>query len=340
MALPWCGMPGIHFRTVFSVARIQPYFIADGTAREIGAESPAATGFWVLAQTRQEQLVLEQGRPPRISPADFVSVFVTNRHVVDQRLTSAGSTFRLSRVEIELRQRHQGERADIARETKFFEVSNLESALFVADTADCAIICAPTWRDDDGRHGPAAAIADSMVAGEDAFANGNIEICQPVAFIGFPHAGGPGWWDTGWNFAIAREASIASLPHVPFTNDSIKTSDVTLLSGLSFNGSSGSPVFTHRKYDLDHVTAAFQLAGALNSQPLRAIEPLLVGIMSGHFNRPADEPEMLRHSGLSYMTRSTTIRALLDQAKANAFHNPRPFDGLHSVRQSQRATGE
>jgi len=39
--------------------------------------------------------------------------------------------------------------------------------------------------------------------------------------------------------------------------------------------------------------------------------PTILGIMSGHWWDVAKEPEMFRHSGLSYFTRSTSILELV-----------------------------
>ena len=323
-------MPGIHFRTVYGVARIRPYFL-DGLGGEERGGDSAATGFWIAAFDGPPLL---RGHPPSVAPEGMHQVFVTNKHVIDQRLIREDTSLRLSRVQIELRglSRGLGPGLDVSPETRFFEVSNVEASLFVADTADCAIICDPAWSGEGGRYTPTALISETMLADLDAFRNGAVEICQPVSFIGFPSPD-RNWWDEAWTLPIAREGSIASLPHVPFTNSQISTTDVTLVSGLSFTGSSGSPVLTHRKHVVDQVAEVLAASGEPVS--FRIVEPLVVGIMSGHFMSGDGLPPMFRHGGLSYFTRSTTILELLARAKENGFRNPTPYEGLHSVRMAR-----
>jgi hypothetical protein len=54
--------------------------------------------------------------------------------------------------------------------------------------------------------------------------------------------------------------------------------------------------------------------------------------MSGHFDEEVEQtPEMFRHSGLSYLTRSTSIIALLAEARAVGYRRALPFDGLAST---------
>lgn len=121
-----------------------------------------------------------------------------------------------------------------------------------------------------------------------------------ISFLGFPGSGASHWWDQTWHTPIARQAGIASWPHIPFCNSEIKTSDVTLVSGLSFSGSSGSLVLLHEK--------GIPPGDILD--PMYA-PPTILGIMSGHWWEPSAEPTMFHHSGLSYYTRSTSILELL-----------------------------
>lgn len=313
-------MPGVPRTAVFGVARIRPHF-TDGLGGYLPAtgSDAAATGFWIKVSTA----------PPELGVGETSSnlVFVTNKHVVDLRLSDPSTPYRLSRVDIELRGLREGSELDVPRVTKFFTVANLESCLFVAETADCAILCKPLWEDDTGLFAPPTAVSESMLATFDRFRSGDVELCEPVSFIGFPSTPRAKWWDQEWTLPIAREASIASLPDRPFKNEAIQTSDVVLVSGLSFNGSSGSPVFTHRK----HVAVAGQWFDPLMGS-VAVREPQLVGVMSGHFEHRAEPPEMFRHSGLSYMTRSTTVAELIAHARSLTFQNTNPFDGLNSVR--------
>jgi hypothetical protein len=127
-----------------------------------------------------------------------------------------------------------------------------------------------------------------------------LSMADLVTFIGFPR--GPDkvpWFDTAAHLPIGRLAGLASRPDTPFTNPQIPTADVTLVSGLSFRGSSGSPVVSHIKH----------AAGIGHAQQFA--EPMVLGIMSGHWWDEQIEPSLFHHSGLSYFTRATSIRALL-----------------------------
>lgn len=93
----------------------------------------------------------------------------------------------------------------------------------------------------------------------------------------------------------------ASVPSIPFTNRDIRTTDTILVSGLSFAGASGSPVFLPPR--------GLAPGGDVNDPDWRPA--LLIGLMSGHFWKSGATPEMFRQSGLSYLTRSSTIWELL-----------------------------
>lgn len=126
------------------------------------------------------------------------------------------------------------------------------------------------------------------------------DVLQPmdfVSFIGFPGRRGDPWIDKVWHTPIARLASISSMPGVPFTNDKVPTTDVTLVNGLSFAGSSGSLVISHARD-----------WAVLGRDP---VPVQVVGIMSGGWNAdPFGE-----NSGMSYYTRSTSILELLHKAR-------------------------
>jgi hypothetical protein len=156
------------------------------------------------------------------------------------------------------------------------------------------------------------------IANEEFFKN-NLNVMDNASFIGFPGKGGHPWYDTFWNLAIARTVNIASHPAVPFTNKEIKTSDVMLVSGLSFSGSSGSPVLSHSKLS---GAAVPYLTGAQEPSQLQysfipiirwinnnITYPKLIGIMSGHWEEDASSllggngksgSDVFHHSGLSY----------------------------------------
>lgn len=105
-----------------------------------------------------------------------------------------------------------------------------------------------------------------------------VEIGEAVSFIGFPGA----HWDAANDLPILRQASIASSPNLRYKNESQSgEAERILVSGMSFAGSSGSPVFR------------------MNSRTI-------IGVMAGHYK--ASEQV---HSGLSYFIKSSVILDIL-----------------------------
>jgi hypothetical protein len=120
-----------------------------------------------------------------------------------------------------------------------------------------------------------------------------------ISFIGFP---GEDWEDRILKLPIARSAVIASLPHLSHSNDKMKTTDVTLATGFSFGGSSGSPVILNQK--------SFPVGAHLINP--NYVPSKLIGIMSGHWN---DAEKRDEHKGISYYTRSTSLLSLIEEAR-------------------------
>jgi len=226
--------------------------------------------------------------------------FITNRHNLDPTLKEGPETsLELRTVSIELREWKQH---SMRPETRFFHVSNLERALRVHRTADVAALINPQFTEPtDGF--PRLGFPASLIAPPAFFHK--IMPMDVASFIGFPGKTGRPWYDELWKLPIARTVNIASWPQEPFSNRSIPTSDVTLVAGLSFAGSSGSPLLFHEKGI--HLTSdsAVQITGH--------IPPMIIGIMSGHWWGDEDQSNsMFFHSGLSYFTRSPTMLGLLD----------------------------
>lgn len=267
-------MSGIPKEVVYSVARLQ-CTLSDGIGhgREI-----SGTGFWI-----------ESG-PGK-------AAFVTNRHNVDASIWPDNQyDLRLVEARIELRRRDgAGNPED---ETVFVSLEGIPDCFRVHPTADCAILTEVRGAIPRA-FGAVTPLAQSMLA-DVAALSANARIMDLVSFIGFPGQSYP-WWDEQANLPIARLASIASDPARSFVNAAIRTTDVALVSGLSFSGSSGSPVFLHEKGI--RVTAPLSGGGHVPSQ--------VIGIMSGHLRDKEPEAELLRHSGLSYFTRSTSILELV-----------------------------
>lgn len=213
--------------------------------------------------------------------------FILNKHSIDPLLAFQHPGERsLVQLRIELRQLIIRDDGSLTAydPTKFFRVANLSRSLVVHDTADCAALIAPSFVD------PAAEFQSielrlSSLADADCLSH-HAKLMDLASFIGYP--GDPPLWDERSTTPIARLCSLASLPGQAFTNARITTSDSALVSGLSFGGSSGSPLWHHST---------------------RGQEPKVLGIMSGHAN-VGDGPA-IHHSGLSWYTRATSIRHLL-----------------------------
>jgi hypothetical protein len=292
-------MSGIAQHLIFAVTRIRAGFVD-----RIGNLFPPVVGTGFFLRTH-----------------DGHTVLVTNRHNLDPRLKlGAATSYRLARLEVELRAVAPTvepilDAAEVAGpDTRFFRVGELATSVFASLDADCALVADPLWLEREEPYAAMALFAEDNLADERHFRE-HVRAMDAASFVGFPGRGGRHWWDEQWRLPIVRPASIASWPAVPFSNGSIKTADTLLVAGHSFTGSSGSPVLTHGKGDSSTYV------------PARTI-----GIMSGHFDEEVEQtPEMFRHSGLSYLTRSTSIIALLAEARAVGYRRALPFDGLAST---------
>jgi hypothetical protein len=231
------------------------------------------------------------------------SIFVTNRHNVDPSLKFPDEEdLELLSLEMELR---QWKDAKETPQTKFFPVELSTSGLRYSHSADCAILVDPSMEGRDLSAYPNASIIKSKdLVTPQAFDAGLVDPMEPAVFLGFPGSGGRQWWDDVWNMPVARQCLLASVPRIPFTNQYVRTKDTILVSGLSFSGASGSPVFLPPR--------GLAPGGDIHDPNWRPV--LLVGLMTGHFWEPDATPEMFKHTGLSYMTRSSSIWDLLRAA--------------------------
>jgi hypothetical protein len=256
-----------------------------------------------------------EGRPVEFSASGFWLLtvdghvlFVTNRHNVDPTLKhGVGTSFSLTAVDLQVRGAVDGAVA-------FHPVTNLRAAIWCAASADCAVIADPALAAgetlDTGRIFREESLAEPALFPA-------LQITDGASFIGYPGLNGRPWWDQAAELPIARLATIASIPTTEFRNDAIKTTDVMLVSGLSFSGSSGSPVFNQPK--------GIAPGGDIHDRSY--VPSKIIGIMSGHFwENPDDPPEMFRHSGLSYLTKSTAILDLIATARSAGFKRDRKED--------------
>jgi len=266
-------MSGINPGVFLAVSRILVDFRDDiGNLKVI-----SGTGFWV----RNEK----------------DNYFVTNRHNLDPTLKLGAETkFRVEKVQLQLRV--QNTPGNWRPETSFVAVENFERCLQLHLSADVAVLSNPSLPSDNPLLGHSTFNLGELATQQ--FLMDSINPMDVASFVGFPGKDGKKWSDKKWNLPISRTVHIASWPRIAFTNDSIPTSDVLLVSGLSFSGSSGSPVISHQK----------GIAAALPG--VSYVEPKILGIMSGHWWDEEPKEEMFHHSGLSYFTRVTSIHELLN----------------------------
>lgn len=262
-------MSGISSAIAFGVTRVVTTF-----AHEDGTEiKNQGTGFWVRGS--KDEIAL-----------------VTNRHNVDSAL-KYDTSVALKKIEIELRENPTKLSEDFTSNTVFFEIANPERFIFPDDGSDVAVH--PAIKVKKGLDlfisSPVVHIKDLAEVSE---FDSTINMMDIVSFVGFPRD----WYDLGANLPIARIASISSIPSKPFKNKYI-SGNLVLVAGLSFEGSSGSPVISHEK-GINPSTGI-----VVNSfRPAR-----VVGIMAGHLKN-----ERYEHAGLSYFYKSTSILSALKLA--------------------------
>jgi hypothetical protein len=246
-------------------------------ADDIGnTETPCGSGFWISKNNE--------------------TFFVTNRHNVDATLKRGNDT-KLICTKIGIQLRKFFVNGDLP-ETKFFEVKNLNECLKTHSTADVAILVNPSFTEDTSEYRYSIIKNDDLATAD--FFNVHAKPFDIASFIGFPGIKEFPLWDSLWSLPVGRIVNIASIPNISFTNPKIPTSDIVLVSGLSFSGSSGSPVMLHTKGLTGVITTT-------NYTPSK-----LIGIMSGHMWNEKNTNDPYEHSGLSYFTRSTSIIELMD----------------------------
>src|SRR6266568_758798 len=252
-------MLGYRNKLFLGVTRIRSEFVDGLNPPRTGHGS----GFW---------LRLKSGR----------TCFITSRHNLDPSIKfPKAANLRLESLSIELRQ-NMGKKGDepvYGFQTRFFELAEEGNKIIAPDNADCAVIF-PKFKEDTEGFPICDPFEEGDLADED-FLRKALMPAHDVFFIGFAGRSGDSsagrqsssWWDTKWNLPIARSAIIASVPFLNFNNSGVKTQDVMLVSGLSFSGSSGSPVIS-------------KAVGFETKPPIKFngyLPEKIVGIMSGHW---------------------------------------------------------
>lgn len=261
---------------IFTVHRIRTTYIDPVGNTKIGI----GTGFWITSPSAKKH-------------------FITNKHnLVPSFKFSDSPELILYKVEIELRKviRDQG-----FPEKCYFELTSMDCIKNSPDS-DCSIIISPKFINHDLTCYPIGDIAKYKdLATEEEFMSNQIKVMEPAVFLGYPGLRGKHWIDSNWGLPIARQCLLASWPNIPFEHNDIPTKDTLLVSGMSFSGSSGSPVYIYNR--------GIRPGGTLEDANWRPTK--LIGIMSGHFLENEPSQSMFYHSGLSYITRSTSIIDLL-----------------------------
>jgi len=281
-------MLGYRNKLFLGVTRIRTVFADDlGNPSRTGI----GTGFWMR---------LKSGQP----------CFVTNRHNIDPAVQFPDMpALRLATASIELRESSgfaDGE-PNYGFQTRYSGLADEGNKVIALDNADCAVTV-PKFKEPTDGFLVCAPFDEGDLADEDFFKKSLMPVHETY-FIGFAGRRSDAvvgrlegsWWDTKWNLPIARSAVIASVPFLNFNNDSINTKDVRLVSGMSFSGSSGSPVISKE-------------IGFHAKPPIKCdnyVPEKIIGIMSGHWWAETDYPEIFKHSGLSYFTCSTSILHLI-----------------------------
>jgi hypothetical protein len=192
------------------------------------------------------------------------------------------------------------------------------------DAADAAVLIDPSFdfRPEDGYH--AVAVKEDFLA-DKAWTNGNVQMMDECFFIGYPgvtnDAGETVVLYNEWTrFPIARQAIVASDPF--YMHKDIKTPGTMLVSGLSFHGSSGSPVIVpFLGLPPGGVSLSSFAEGRTQFAPVVGAlrEARIIGIMSGAFvaNR---KPIII--SGLSYFTHAAYILKMIERARGLGWKRP------------------
>lgn len=225
------------------------------------------TGFWLIS---------DRGFP----------YFVTNRHNVDPHLNrKLGENYRLCSASIAMRA-YCTKTNQPGGDVHPLEIDlGLAQWYYPKDNSD-VVVLRPSMLAQPGGDGLInAGIPVSFLKHPDP-----VEIMDSLFFVGFPGRTRTG---AAYDMPIARPCTIASLPDIDYSIEdrTIPTSNTCLVAGLSFGGSSGSPVFMEKKAQLE-----------------------LLGIMTGHMQADIIGGDWAgQHSGLSYLTIGSVISNIFSE---------------------------
>ncbi len=246
-------------------------------------KSASGTGFW-------------------ISDDDLRPIFITNRHMIDAEYFNIKyKDYALKEMSFYLRLEapHNQTNSTVAVPLQMEGVKITKHM-----GADLAILSGCNFDYDKAEIISIRGLHIGSLANSNYFKD-RLNLLDACAFIGFPGDPINGcWWDEELGLPIARGANIASYPPKDYVNKTIKSTAARLVTGLSFNGSSGSPIFCNGTKVMQH--GNIKISGFIDYK--------CIGIMAGHlpiFDKNDFTPPMLRHSGLSYFVTSAAILELL-----------------------------
>lgn len=225
-----------------------------------------------------------------VANEDGVTMFITNRHVIDKAYEKeeyARDGYRLSRLSVSSHStdpRNRGVVVDLKSDDNDIDIRvhtsyGVDVAILIPRSSDCRTPpnSIPAYR----------ALADRLFF-ED------LPWGTQVSFASFQV-----WRDSNTLKPILRTGIVSSDPRDDYSSEMVDRKGALLLEAFSFSGGSGSPIFVNSG-----------VLGASNyNNPVQVI-----GIMCGHIWNNKDTSVGHRtHVGLSYCHKSTVLLEMLDQ---------------------------
>ncbi|MDE0149954.1 MAG: hypothetical protein OYG32_15725 [Rhodospirillaceae bacterium] len=237
----------------------------------VETKSVSGSGFWVA-----------------VSGDSDLSVFITNRHLVDMVYKDKkyrGAGYRLSRLTVSSHStvpRNRGVVVDLE--------DNIDIRVHTSYGVDIAILIPYT---SDGRVPPFTIPANPLFADQSFFES--LPWGAQVSFASFQ-----AWQDNITQKPILRTGIVSSDPRDNYSSDLVDDrKSALLLEAFSFSGSSGSPIFAN--------AFGLPMDDRLLTGGPGFREARVIGIVCGHIQHPDG------NVGLSYCHKSTVLLEMLSQ---------------------------
>jgi len=210
--------------------------------------------------------------------------FVTNRHNIDPTMCNRSSSYSIYSITILLRAFSLVDNKPCGNVKELEHDANEVTIYYPENTADVVLLSMAELQVPSDQNYQLTGIHESSMSNYSR----KPELFDQLFFVGFP---GKNRINAAYDMPIVRSCSIASFPEIDYSDEdkTIGRAKTCLVDGLSFGGSSGSPVIREANGVLE-----------------------LFGIMSGHFLE--NKTWCDSHSGLSYFT---TVEAILNIVKEN-----------------------